>query len=178
MKCNKAKQNKMRDACKGLWFLTALGIPPRRQPTSDWSCLTQGCPTCPMGTFCILYASPRVHTYPMVSSIHRVSTVSREGFDSQLGSSHRKSVESVDHGETTNFSFSTMFEKTRKTLSTWPGILHHPEKAHNTKYSATRQKARVRQVSYWKSEIASKSLAGAMEGISLLKALYNKDWRK
>lgn len=84
----------------------------------------------------------------------------------------------MDHGETTNFSFSTMFEKTRKTVSTWPGILHHPEKAHNIKYSATRQKARVSQASYWKSEIASKSLAGAMEGISLLKALYNKYWRK
>lgn len=136
----------MKDACKGLWFLTASGIPSRRQPTSDRGCLTWGCSTCPVGTFCILYASPHVHTYAMVSSIHRVSTVSREGFDSQLGNSHRKSVESVDHGETTNFSFSTMFEKTRKTVSTWPGILHHPEKAHNIKYSATRQKARVSQV--------------------------------
>ena len=83
----------------------------------------------------------------------------------------------VDHGKTTNFSFNTMFEKTRKTVSTWPGILHHPEKVHNIKHSATRQKPRVRQVSYRKSEIASTSLAGAMEGISLLKALC-KNWMK
>lgn len=167
----------MRDAYKGLWFLTALGIPSRRQSTSDWSYLTWGCPTCPMGTFCILYASPHVHTCPEVSSTHRVSTTSRESFGRQLGNSHRKSVESVDHGKTTNFSFNTMFEKTRKTVSTWPGILHHPEKVHNIKHSATRQKPRVRQVSYRKSEIASTSLAGAMEGISLLKALC-KNWMK
>lgn len=38
-------------------------------------------------------------------------------------------------------------------------------------------KPRVRQVSYRKSEIASTSLAGAMEGISLLKALC-KNWMK